>query len=251
MNFRSSTFSTVCANLIFCVAVIVFFGRNTMLRLPAVGALFKEYLSGCIVLGLFYFQRMVIYPKIRFGITLRFILIALLFALLSAILEMLLVYPQVMNLLMANCSREESFRVLFNHSFYVFLRNVGFLVVSYFVSEFKNQKQLCNTYEIRIRENSKEIPVVLVEEKIQRELIALPSSSKEQTTFVAEETSKESEQSPRDTNSAAADYLDELRYLPIAKIWYCIQMRNTLFVYSLDNRLYFRSHSLKKFDLYG
>jgi hypothetical protein len=190
---------------------------------------------------------MVIYPKIRFGITLRFILIALLFALLSAILEMLLVYPQVMNLLMANCSREESFRVLFNHSFYVFLRNVGFLVVSYFVSEFKNQKQLCNTYEIRIRENSKEIPVVLVEEKIQRELIALPSSSKEQTTFVAEETSKESEQSPRDTNSAAADYLDELRYLPIAKIWYCIQMRNTLFVYSLDNRLYFRSHSLKKF----
>lgn len=207
MNFKSPTFSTICANLIFCIAVIVFFGRNTMLRLPAVGALFKEYLSGCIVLGLFYFQRIVIYPKIRFGITLRFILIGLPFALLSAFLEILLVYPQVMNLLMANCSREESFRVLFHHSLYVFLRNVAILVVSYFVSEFKNQKQLCNTYEIRIRENSKEIPVVPVEEKIRKELIAFPSSSKEQTTFVTEETSEESGQSPCDTNSTTADYL--------------------------------------------
>lgn len=247
MNFKFSIFSTVCANLLFCFAVIVFFGKNTTLRLPAVGALYKEYLTGCIVLGLFYFQRMVIYPKIRFGITLRFILIGLLLTLLSTILEIQLVYPQVMNLLMANCSQNESFRILFNYSFYVFLRDVGVLVVSYFVSEFKSQKQLCKTYEIRIREKTKEIPVVLVEKKKQRELMVLPTSSKELTTFVSEETSKESEQPPRDLNFAAGDYLDELRYLPISKIWYCIQMKNTLFVYSLDNRLYFRSHSLKKF----
>ncbi len=218
-----------------------------MLRLPAVGALYKEYLSGCIVLLLFYFQKMVIYPKIRFGIITRYLLIGLFAAMIAATLEMLLVFPQVMEILMSNYSKKESFRVLLSFSLFIFLRNVAILVVSYFVSEFKNQKQLCNTYEIRIRENSKEIPVVPVEEKIRKELIAFPSSSKEQTTFVTEETSEESGQSPCDTNSATADYLDELRYLPIAKIWYCIQMKNTLFVYSLDNRLYFRSHSLKKF----
>ncbi len=218
-----------------------------MLRLPAVGALYKEYLSGCIVLLLFYFQKMVIYPKIRFGIITRYLWIGLFAAMIAATLEMLLVFPQVMEILMSNYSKKESFRVLLSFSLFIFLRNVAILVVSYFVSEFKNQKQLCNTYEIRIRENSKEIPVVPVEEKIRKELIAFPSSSKEQTTFVTEETSEESGQSPCDTNSATADYLDELRYLPIAKIWYCIQMKNTLFVYSLDNRLYFRSHSLKKF----
>ena len=218
-----------------------------MLRLPAFGALYKEYLSGCIVLGLFYFHRMVIYPKIRFGITLRYILFGLLFALLSAILEMLLVYPQVMNLLTANYSREESFRVLFNSSFFVFLRDVGFLVISYFLSEFKSLKRLCNTYEIRISEKTKEIPVVLAEERKQKEWISLPISSKEQTLFVTEEAFKENEQFSRNSNFTTVDYLDELRYLPISKIWYCIQMKNTMFVYSLDNRLYFRSHSLKKF----
>ena len=247
MNFKSSTFVTVCANLLFCFVVIDSFGRNTMLRLPAVGASYKEYLSGCIVLLLFYFQKMVIYPKIRFGIITRYLWIGLFAAMIAATLEMLLVFPQVMEILMSNYSKKESFRVLLSFSLFIFLRNVAILVVSYFVSEFKNQKQLCNTYEIRIRENSKEIPVVPVEEKIRKELIAFPSSSKEQTTFVTEETSEESGQSPCDTNSATADYLDELRYLPIAKIWYCIQMKNTLFVYSLDNRLYFRSHSLKKF----
>ena len=247
MNFKSSTFVTVCANLLFCFVVIDSFGRNTMLRLPAVGALYKEYLSGCIVLLLFYFQKMVIYPKIRFGIITRYLLIGLFAAMIAATLEMLLVFPQVMEILMSNYSKKESFRVLLSFSLFIFLRNVAILVVSYFVSEFKNQKQLCNTYEIRIRENSKEIPVVPVEEKIRKELIAFPSSSKEQTTFVTEETSEESGPSSCDSNFANSDCLNGMQYLPITEIWYCIQMKNTLFVHSLNDKLYFRSHSLKKF----
>lgn len=57
MNFKSSTLATICTNLLFCLSVISFFGANTTLRLPAVGALYKEYLTGCIALVLFYFQK--------------------------------------------------------------------------------------------------------------------------------------------------------------------------------------------------
>ena len=236
MNFKSSTFVTVCANLLFCFVVIDSFGRNTMLRLPAVGALYKEYLSGCIVLLLFYFQKMVIYPKIRFGIITRYLWIGLFAAMIAATLEMLLVFPQVMEILMSNYSKKESFRVLLSFSLFI---SSGFSCAT--ISRLAPNPPVVRTTAFALTVTAAPSEVTASTPT------AFPSSSKEQTTFVTEETSEESGQSPCDTNSATADYLDELRYLPIAKIWYCIQMKNTLFVYSLDNRLYFRSHSLKKF----
>lgn len=246
MNFKSSTFVTVCANLLFCFVVIAFFGRNTMLRLPAVGALYKEYLSGCIVLLLFYFQKMVIYPKIRFGIITRYLWIGLFAAMIAATLEMLLVFPQVMEILMSNLSKKESFRVLLSFSLFIFLRDIGFLVASYFVSEFKSQAQLCDTYEIRIRQTAKEIPVMPVQENKRRDMISLPSSFNEKIFRTDEKNSVESEPSSCDSNFANSDCLNGMQYLPITEIWYCIQMKNTLFVHSLNDKLYFRSNSLKK-----
>lgn len=246
MNFKSSTFSTVCANLLFCFAVIVFFGKNTTLRLPAVGALYKEYLTGCIVLAIFYIQRIALYPKLCKGFSLRYVWICLLVALISTVMELLLVYPQVMDILTANFSRNESYYFLLRYNFFVFLRNIGILFTSFFVCEFKRQSHLCTVYEIRLREMTKEIPVRIVEENNIKESIALPSSCIGPITLATEENPEKSDSPPRASDLTTSVTLDNLVYLPISEIWYCIQMKNTLFIYSLDNKLYFRSQSLKK-----
>ena len=244
MNTRFPTFGVVCANLLFCLAVICFFGNNTTLRLPAVGALYKEYLTGCLALGLFYFQKIVIYPKLSKSITLRFIMICLFSALISTILEILLIYPQVMGLLMANYPRNEAFGFMMCYGFFIFLRDVGVLVTSFFVCEYKSRAQLCDIYEIRIREKTKEIPVRLVLED-EKKMMALPPSVTEVAPCLTEGESSRSEQ-PNPDSSPVSHSLNDLTYLPVSDIWYCIQMNNTLFICSLYNKIYFRSQSLKK-----
>ena len=245
MNFKSSTLATICTNLLFCLSVISFFGANTTLRLPAVGALYKEYLTGCIALVLFYFQKKILYPKLRHRILSRYIWIYLSLALISAILEILLVYPQVMEILLIDNSKKEAIYCLLYYGFFVFLRDVGILVFSFFFCEYKSQKLLCNTYEIKIRETTNEIPVWVGVENTKGGLIPLPPISSEQHPCTPDDNSFENE--PNNASETINTYFgDDLSYLPISDVWYCIQMKNTLFIYSLDNKLYFRSQSLKK-----
>lgn len=245
MNFKSSSSATICANLLFCLSVISFFGANTTLRLPAVGALYKEYLTGCIALVLFYFQKIILYPKLRHRIPSRYIWIYLSLALISAILEIILVHPQVMEILLIDDSKKEALYCLLYYGFFVFLRDAGILVASFFFCEFMSQNQLCNIYEIRIRETTDEIPVWVGVENIKGGLIPLPPVLREQHLCLPKDNSFENES--KVAPALAGPYFgDDLSYLPISDIWYCIQMKNTLFIYSLDNKLYFRSQSLKK-----
>lgn len=193
MNIKSSSSATICANLLFCLSVISFFGANTTLRLPAVGALYKEYLTGCIALVLFYFQKIILYPKLRHRIPSRYIWIYLSLALISAILEIILVHPQVMEILLIDNSKKEALYCLLYYGFFVFLRDAGILVASFFFCEFMSQNQLCNIYEIRIRETTDEIPVWVGVENIKGGLIPLPPVLRKQHLCLPKDNSFENE----------------------------------------------------------
>ena len=51
------------SNALFCAVVVFSFGMITILRLPATNAIYKEFLTGVMVLCTFYINRYVLYPR--------------------------------------------------------------------------------------------------------------------------------------------------------------------------------------------
>ena len=64
MSKNLSTFGRICIHVGFCVFIVIFFGKNSVLRIPACDALYKEYIVGLLPLILFYGNRLVLFPHL-------------------------------------------------------------------------------------------------------------------------------------------------------------------------------------------
>ena len=116
----------ILSHLAVCIAVILLFGRNCKMRMAAYPCMYKEYLSGIIVVAMTYLTAFVLIPRIFSRHNTCKGLLSLLTAILMATLaEMTIVYPQVISLLMRQFPKNTAILYFAEDSLSVFFRNTG------------------------------------------------------------------------------------------------------------------------------
>ena len=125
-------FLRIFVHLLFCVFTVLFFRLNTFLRPAALGALYKEYISGGIVLSVFYLNYFLFYPKFyakrRFG---SYIAVSIIVLTIASLTEEKLVYPQVYRVV--ENMNIDFHRYFANQTFLIFLRDACFFLFSFMV----------------------------------------------------------------------------------------------------------------------
>ncbi len=118
----------------FSTVVLIVFRFYSMLRPATCGALYKEWLSGGIVLTLCYLNYFVLYP--RFYVRRRFIayvLVTIISAIMATFLEVILVYPQINEFIkMVNETSQQEYWIVVTISF--FLRDMCFVFFFFLIS---------------------------------------------------------------------------------------------------------------------
>jgi len=143
---HKKTIVTILLNLLFCVAVIWFFSRNSFLR-PYAGRTWKEALSGVILLATLYINYFLLYPmlikkrhsNILYWLAVVFMSIAV------GVLEMAIAYPFI-----SKCNalliEEYGFWHYFSkHTFMVVSRNVAFNFFPFMFGERKRLHEVLDT----------------------------------------------------------------------------------------------------------
>ena len=93
---KKTNFLELFLHLLFCVATVLFFRNYSCLRPGAFGALYKEYITGVIVLFVFYLNYLILYPRFYSVRRLTSYVLAIFACLLSATLaEQMLVHKQI------------------------------------------------------------------------------------------------------------------------------------------------------------
>ena len=160
MNKESPSFKKICAHIAFCIAVIVFFGRNTLLRTVACGALYKEYIVGLMVLVLFYLDMFILYPWLFLKeLKITYLFVVTFCSLAFAGIELLFVYPQIKGILAKTFLPKEISMILRHYIFFMFLRNLGFILFAHAISNINHLSRLKEKYEIRLRETAHELQI--------------------------------------------------------------------------------------------
>ena len=158
MGSKISTFGFVCANVVCCAAVVVFFGRNCVLRLAAFGAPYKEYLCGVTVLVLFYVNVLFLFPKLYLkGNNLAYLIAVFLCGVVAAIAELVFVNPQIAPLLNASFDTIATQAIMRKYLFLISLRNFGVMAIGYTICEIRNQRHSREHHETRLRNVVQEI----------------------------------------------------------------------------------------------
>lgn len=120
-----------CALLpIYCFVSYLFFflGRNCYLRPGAYPLVYKEYLSGVIVLVMVYLNVLVIIPRILSGFNhTRCLSFSAATVVAATFCEMAMVYPQVIAIMTCQYSTHTAHLYFVEDSFLVLLRNVGII----------------------------------------------------------------------------------------------------------------------------
>ena len=144
---RISSFWNFVGHAAFCVFILVFFGRNCQLRPAAFGALYKEYISGLILIAMIYANYLFLIPNLYLkGKRILFWVLALTTVIASGMVEMIMVSPNIQR-----CFLGEENRILFGEWFHylslVVLRNFGFFcfffMLRIFEHERRQNKELC------------------------------------------------------------------------------------------------------------
>ena len=141
---RSVVFQ-ILSHLIACIAVILLFGRNCKMRMAAFPCMYKEYLSGIIVVAMTYLTAFVLFPRIfsRHS-ALKGTLSLLTVIFMATLAEMALVYPQVISLLMRQFPKNTAILYFAEDSLSVFFRNtaiVSFVLIYRMLQKEKNKNR--------------------------------------------------------------------------------------------------------------
>ena len=154
-----ANFGRITVHVLVCIAVLLFFGRNSVLRMPACGAMYKEYLTGLLVLVLFYGNMFVLFPQLFLKERISVYLGAIALCLFGATgAEIALVHPQIAPFLESTFGSEAK-HVLFSYWVLIFLRDLGFILSSFAICYIRHQTQLKERYESRLKEIAHEVDV--------------------------------------------------------------------------------------------
>lgn len=138
----------VLFNVLFCVALLAFFARNSFLR-PYAGSAFKEILSGVFLLGSMYVNYYLLYPVLYEKHKPIFYWIAVvLLSLFVALLDMVIAYPHII-ICLGPVIQNVGFRVFFSKLLLLQLgRNLAF---NFFPFMFRERRQLQQVLESEVR----------------------------------------------------------------------------------------------------
>ncbi len=160
MSKNSSTFGRICIHVGFCVFIVIFFGKNSVLRMPACDALYKEYIVGLLPLILFYGNRLVLFPHLFLKERLfEYIGSVTLSLLAAASAELAWVYPQIASTLVSLFGDEAVKYLLFYYFPFILLRDFGFLLFSFVFCDIRHQTTLKKKYESRLKEIAGEVDI--------------------------------------------------------------------------------------------
>ena len=131
MDNKSDLIGKICAHVLFCAAVIYFFGRNCTLRFAACGALYKEYLVALLPLAVFYLTGFVLFPLLMLRNRRVWYAVAVLACSLSAATaELLFVAPQLVPVVEMTLGEEQVSASFLNFLFFITLRDLTFAAVA-------------------------------------------------------------------------------------------------------------------------
>ena len=151
MEKKSELFGRICAHVLFCAAVITFFGRNCTLRFAACGALYKEYLVALLPLAVFYLTRFVLFPLLMLRNRRVWYAVAVLACSLSAATaELLFVAPQLVPVVEMTLGEEQVSASFLNFLFFITLRDLGFAAVAHIIGDTRHQRSMRDKYEARL-----------------------------------------------------------------------------------------------------
>ena len=160
MSKNLSTFGRICIHVGFCVFIVIFFGKNSVLRIPACDALYKEYIVGLLPLILFYGNRLVLFPHLFLKERLfEYIGSVTLSLLAAASAELAWVYPQIASTLVSLFGDEAVKYLLFYYFPFILLRDFGFLLFSFVFCDIRHQTTLKKKYESRLKEIAGEVDI--------------------------------------------------------------------------------------------
>ena len=239
------------SNFIFCVTVVLFFGRNTMLRIPVLNEPFIEYLSGGIVLCVYYTHKFFLYPRYRLTNNLLcYVSCCLACAMVATALEALLVYKPNMSMML-----KRSDPTIARHNFLIFCiliycRDFCFLILSFMTSELRVQAQRKTFFERRLRNVSGEIYVDnMIFTTNPQEIMSYDSN---QTTSISDANQTLSHYDSSRTfephNNLDNKDLLYTKIIKVNDIFYFEQIKyNTIVHVISDDNIYIRACSLTKF----
>lgn len=129
---KRNIFLILSSHLLFCAAVILVFGNSCRLRPAAFPCLYKEYLSGVIVLAAYYAVLFLCFSVcFRRNSPTLFAVLTFLTVLLASAGEMVLVYPQISHMLFLQLGPDTARRYILNSCLFVLARDSGFAMFAF------------------------------------------------------------------------------------------------------------------------
>lgn len=247
-------------NFIFCVVVVLFFGRNTMLRLPVLNEPFIEYLSGGIVLCAYYTHKLFLYPRYRLtNNLLRYFIYCLVCVLVATSVEALLVYKPIMSMLLKRSNPN-----IARHNFLIFCvliycRDFCFIILSFMTSELRVQIRMKTLFERRLRNVNGEIHIDSIVFTDNPQKISNYYSNQTTNLYDLNQTTSfydsnqtfsnnDLNQTPQPQKSHDDNDLQDSKMIKVNNIFYFEQIKYNTIVHIISNdNIFIRACSLKKF----
>ena len=140
---KRNIFLVLSSHLLFCATVFLVFGNFCRLRPAAYHCMYKEYLSGVIVLASYYMILFLWFPVcFRKNQTALFTILSLLTILLASAGEILMVYPQINYILSTQFGPDKAHLYIQNSFIFVFARNAGFALFAFMSGLIRYQSHL-------------------------------------------------------------------------------------------------------------
>lgn len=241
MEHQNVTVGKILANVVLCVVMIVLFGTNSIIRPLAVGAIYKEYIVGGIVIAMFYSNIFFSYNRLYLkGEITKYLLVSLFCVLATVILELSIIYPQIVTDHFASYDRHYITQYLVVYFFLLFFRDLGIYFVSFGICNVIHQYRLNAIYEQHLREVRDEI---FVEKEVVKE-ISPEENLDNGSTMPSSISSKEDCQHMEE--STAQQVIPSSGFTKISNILYLEQFKNSTLLHTIEESICLRNSTLKK-----
>ena len=127
---KNTQFLNIFIHLLFCTGTILFFRYNSFLRPLAMGATYKEYIAGAIVLSVCYVLYPQLYLKRRYA---SYLTISILSLVIASLAEEMLVYRQVFDIVQYLNINFPIYIYFVEQILYLFMRDACFVLFIFFV----------------------------------------------------------------------------------------------------------------------
>ena len=139
MNNQRSTFSHLMTHALIAAILVIFFGNFCRMRTIAWPCLYKEYLSGVLVVVLLFLNIYVIYPRFYHKKNnYIYLILTFLSVLLTCVAEMMMVFPQILKIALYSTSPKGAWVTIFKDGLSVFFRDMAYAAFAFLYCSLKD-----------------------------------------------------------------------------------------------------------------